>query len=91
MAESRTSAYRRLGPNLCSEETFPIKCGVCRIWVSAKYRKQGIATAMMDSVRANFVYGYILQKDEVAITSPTEKGDLFAQKYFKTENYLVYV
>lgn len=38
-------------PALCSEESFPAKCGVTRLWVSPTARKRGIAKAMMDALR----------------------------------------
>lgn len=79
------------GVDLCSEEVFPIKCGISRLWVSKEHRNQGIGTTLMDCVRKNFMYGYILNSDEIAMSSPTEMGKAFAGKYFKTPNYLIYI
>lgn len=78
------------GVAMCSEESYPIKCGISHIWVAQNFRKQRIATALLDAVKRNFVYGYILADNDIAFTSPTEAGSAFAEKYFKTPNYLVY-
>ncbi|XP_030758605.1 N-acetyltransferase ESCO2 [Sitophilus oryzae] len=75
---------------MCSEETYPIKCGISHIWVSINHRKQGIATALLNSVKRNFIYGRILNDEDIALTSPTEDGCAFAAKYFKTPNFLIY-
>lgn len=94
VAEPRSLAHRKLecqGADLCSEETFPVKCGVSRIWVSRNHRKSGIATTLMDCMKKNFVFGAILRNEDVAFSSPTQMGDAFARKYFKGGNYLVYM
>lgn len=94
VAEQRTEAHRKLennGLDLCTEETFSIKCGVSRIWVSQNYRRTGIATILMDCLKANFVFGCVLDNTEIALSTPTEMGNQFAKKYFKTSNYLIYM
>lgn len=94
VAEQRSEAHKRIeenGLDLCTEETYPIKCGVSRIWVSRNCRRAGIGTILMDCLKANFVYGCVLSNDDVAFSSPTEMGNSFAKKYFKTSNYLIYM
>ncbi|CAG9773185.1 unnamed protein product [Ceutorhynchus assimilis] len=81
---------RMLNTYECTEQSYPIKCGISRIWVGANFRKQGIATALVDAVKRNFISGQILSNDDVALTTPTEAGAAFAEKYFKTPNYLIY-
>ncbi|KAB0804640.1 hypothetical protein PPYR_01610 [Photinus pyralis] len=94
IAEYQSVAYRLLSDNtgidLCSETKFPIKCGISRIWVSQAHRRKGIATSLLNCLRANFVYGYIMGKDELAFSSPTDIGKSFAARYFNTPNFLVY-
>lgn len=94
VAEQRSVAHRKLemdGLDLCTEETYPVRCGVSRIWVSHNYRRSGIGTILMDCLKANFVFGYVLTNDDIAFSSPTEMGNNFAKKYFKTSNYLIYM
>ncbi|RZC32505.1 N-acetyltransferase ESCO2, partial [Asbolus verrucosus] len=94
-AEAKASAHRLLTTHqdqvdLCSEEAYPVKCGVSRIWVSQSYRKKGIATSLMNSLKRNFMFGCILKNDEIAFSSPTEMGKIFGRSYFKTPNFLIY-
>jgi len=44
--------------------------GVSRIWVHTSFRKQGIATAMLDVARSHFVFGQVVKKEQVALTQP---------------------
>ncbi|CAH1116456.1 unnamed protein product [Phaedon cochleariae] len=76
--------------DLCSERKYPIRCGIPRVWVAHNHRRRGIATALMNSVKTNFIFGYALRNSEIALSPPTELGKLFAQKYFGTENFYVY-
>ncbi|KAH1001194.1 hypothetical protein HUJ04_013437 [Dendroctonus ponderosae] len=75
---------------LCSEESYPIKCGVSHIWVAANSRQQGVGTILLEVVKRTFIFGEALSNQDVALTSPTEDGAAFAEKYFKTPNYLIY-
>lgn len=76
--------------DLCSERCFPVKCGIAQIWVSQNFRKQGIATALMNALKKNFFFGYALNNNEIAFSSPTEMGKEFARKYFGTPNFMIY-
>jgi N-acetyltransferase len=55
VAEVIQSAYRMLesdtGLDICSQESYPAKCGISRIWVHRHYRRNHIATKMLDTVR----------------------------------------
>lgn len=55
--------------------------GVHQLWVHAKFRKQGVATRLVDAVRANFVFGLTVPKEMLAFSSPTEAGSRFARNY----------
>ncbi|PNF17554.1 hypothetical protein B7P43_G15557, partial [Cryptotermes secundus] len=88
-------AYKMLnsvieGCDCCSEESYPAKCGVSRVWVAKNYRRKKIASKMMDCMRSSFLHGYVLGVDEFAFSAPTLAGKAFAEKYTGTENYLVY-
>ncbi|XP_020707182.2 N-acetyltransferase eco isoform X2 [Athalia rosae] len=93
-AEYITAAYSMI-PDLsdidcCSSESSAVKCGVKVLWTSMTYRKQGIATKLMDTLRGNFYLGYILSIDDIAFSIPTPEGKAFAEKYTKTRSYKVY-
>ncbi|KAK4884973.1 hypothetical protein RN001_001244 [Aquatica leii] len=94
VAEPKSTAYKLLcddiGIDLCSEICYPIKCGVSRIWVSQGNKKEGIGTALLNCLRGNFIYGYILTKEDIVFSSPIEAGKAFAAKYFNNSNFLIY-
>ncbi|XP_073989334.1 establishment of cohesion [Rhodnius prolixus] len=75
---------------LCSEEEYPVKCLISRIWVDNHFRRCNIATSLLDSVRCNFTFGYILKCSDMAFSSPTEDGRKFIEAYTKTKEYYVY-
>lgn len=94
VAEPKSHAHRMLpntgGVDQCSEETYPVNCGVSRLWVAFPHRKKGIATCLMNAMRSNFAYGHILSVSEIAFSAPTDAGKLFAAKYVKTDSFLIY-
>eukprot|EP00039_Didymoeca_costata_P008983 m.119279 g.119279 ORF g.119279 m.119279 type:complete len:315 (+) comp14310_c0_seq2:149-1093(+) len=66
------------------------RVGIQRLWVHKRARKHGIATALVDCVRANFVPCDFIETDKVAFSQPTKDGRAFAAKYCKKSNFLVY-
>uniref|UniRef100_A0A8C4QZN5 N-acetyltransferase ESCO2 n=1 Tax=Eptatretus burgeri TaxID=7764 RepID=A0A8C4QZN5_EPTBU len=74
----------------CATEPETAVCGISRIWVFSLFRRNGIATRLMDCLRKNFTYGTYLTKEEIAFSDPTQDGKLFATKYYNTPNFLVY-
>ncbi|XP_030902548.2 N-acetyltransferase ESCO2 isoform X2 [Melopsittacus undulatus] len=74
----------------CSTEPEPAICGVSRIWVFGPRRGKGIARRMVDVMRSTFMYGCCLSIEEIAFSDPTPDGKLFATKYCRTPNFLVY-
>ncbi|XP_065171493.1 N-acetyltransferase ESCO2-like [Atheta coriaria] len=94
-AEMKQTAYKRLPTDLdidlCSEEAFQVRCGISRVWVAPHHRRAGIATQLMDTLRRNFLHGYFLQNNEIAISSPSDLGQKFASKYFQTDSFLIYM
>jgi len=97
VAESIESAYKVLPKStqptlqcIVSSQTQPAIIGISRIWVHHQFRRQGIATALLDSIRNHFVYGVSVKKDHVAVTQPSTEGLLFATGYFGTGEFLVY-
>ena len=56
VAHSITFAYKMLnsmteGFDCYSEESYPAKCGVSRVWVDKNDRRKKIASRLMDCVR----------------------------------------
>lgn len=94
VAEHITTAHHMipelLDLNCCTAENSPAKCGVNVIWTEIKHRKQGIATKLMDLLRTNFYFGYVMTVDDIAFSIPTPSGKIFAEKYTKTRNFKVY-
>lgn len=74
----------------CSEESYPVKCGICRLWTHPAYRRQGIASKLVDTLRRNFVYGYILSRDDIAFSVPTPDGKSFVTKYVGKNDFFVF-
>ncbi|XP_014605247.1 PREDICTED: N-acetyltransferase ESCO2 isoform X1 [Polistes canadensis] len=94
VAEHIETAFRMIPElidlNCCTSEKTPAKCGINVVWTTMSHRKQGIATKLVDTLRANFFYGYIMSLDDIAFSTPTPSGKLFAEKYTKSKNFKVY-
>ncbi|XP_067677515.1 N-acetyltransferase ESCO2-like [Haliotis asinina] len=105
VAESITEGYRvipesqggsqvisqRTGrPWCCETEPEPALVGISRLWVCNLYRRKGIASRLVNTVRQVFEHGVLIDKDEVAFSDPTADGKQFATKYSGTPAFLVY-
>jgi GNAT superfamily N-acetyltransferase len=64
--------------------------GVSRMFVDYNFRKQGIATKLLDAARSDLVSNYVCKKKHVAFTRTTNDGHEFAKKYMEQDLYLVY-
>ncbi|XP_075210493.1 N-acetyltransferase ESCO2-like [Lycorma delicatula] len=76
--------------DICSEDSFPVKCGISRIWTHPIHRRQGIASRLVDTMRKSFFFSYYLSMDDFAFSAPTEDGKYFAKKYTNKSDYLIY-
>jgi len=74
-----------------SSEPQPALIGISRIWVHHQYRRQRIATTLLDTIRQHFVYGVSVKKELLAVTQPSTEGQLFASRYFGRVEFLVYI
>ena len=74
----------------CARFSEPAVCGVSRIWTYYPYRRQGIATRLVDALRNTFVLGACLNSNQIAFSDPTADGIQFAAYYCKTESFLTY-
>lgn len=95
VAESLSQAYRMLpsqqdSGRCCSSVPVKAVVGVSRIWTLASHRRRQIASQLLDAMRSDFVYGKVLDVDEVAFSDPTENGQAFAESYTKRSDFLVY-
>lgn len=59
--------------------------GISRIWVSSRFRKQGLARRLLDCTRSDFMYGLTVDKHLTAFSQPTESGGKLARRYFGSE------
>lgn len=78
------------GIDCCTEEEYPAKCGISRIWVSPLHRRLHIATKLINAVQQNTIFGEEIPLDLIAFSAPTEAGRKLAQKVTQTDNFLVY-
>lgn len=69
----------------CSPEPFPTPLGIPRMFVSASYRRLGIASRLLTAAAENFIHGVTLDptKGEVAFTQPTASGKALMEKWGK--------
>lgn len=94
VGQHRTTAHRMIptadASDLCTEEIFPVKCGISKIWVTAPYRRQNVAKYLINCLRSNFLFGICLEFDDIAFSSPTADGKALAMKLCKRPDFLVY-
>ncbi|KAG5328816.1 ESCO1 acetyltransferase, partial [Acromyrmex heyeri] len=94
VAEHIKTAFRMIPElielNCCTAESTPTKCGINVVWTAMSHRKRGIATKLVDTLRAKFFYGYVMSLDDIAFSIPTPSGKIFAEKYTRTKNFKVY-
>lgn len=64
--------------------------GINRLWVHPNYRKQGIATHLLDVLRANFIKDKIVLRSKMAFSDATATGIEFAKRYAGTPNFLIF-
>lgn len=74
----------------CSEVPQPVKCGISRIWVLADFRRNKVASSLVDCMRSTYFQNHYLKQDEFAFSDPTLNGIEFATNYMKSEQFLVY-
>lgn len=77
-------------PFMASTEEVAAECGVARIWTHPKFRRQKVATRLLDTLRANFSLTKAIDKSMLAFSDPTINGKDFAKNYTQTKDFLVY-
>lgn len=69
----------------------PVFACVDRIWVHTRYRRQGIATKLVDSMRSHFITNMPLRRHQIAFSIPTTPGYNFAESYCKDVDWARYI
>lgn len=69
--------------------SYPL-CGIRRLWVAAKHRRRGVATALLDCVLKNLIYLTHIPRSHVAFSEPTASGADFAVKFVGREDFIIY-
>ena len=77
-------------PFIASTEEQPAECGVSRIWTHPNFRRQKIATRLLDTLRMSFTLGKVIDRSSLAFSDPTINGKDFAKNYTKRSDFLVY-
>ena len=77
-------------PFIASTQNISAECGVARIWTHPNFRRQKVATRLLDTLRANFTLGKLVDKSQLAFSDPTINGKDFAKNYTKRNDFLVY-
>eukprot|EP00939_MAST-03C_sp_MAST-3C-sp1_P001729 g1729.t1 len=62
----------------------PATLGIVQIWVDDRCRRNGVASALVDTARRHAIYGYLVPKKRCAMTQPTAAGRAFGERYFGT-------
>ncbi|KAJ3283868.1 N-acetyltransferase esco2 [Rhizoclosmatium sp. JEL0117] len=73
-----------------SSNSEPAVCGISRVWVSKKHRRNGIAIKLLDACRRRFLFGCTLDKEAMAFSQPTVEGRKLATQYFGKSDFLIY-
>jgi hypothetical protein len=60
--------------------------GIYQLWTHSKHRSKGVATLLIDAVRASFIYGTRIPRHKIAFSSPTTDGMRFAARYCQEGN-----
>ncbi|XP_054724734.1 N-acetyltransferase ESCO1-like [Uloborus diversus] len=89
-SEANSQKVRKVESWYSSSKAVPAFCGINRIWVASEFRRQKVASRMIDCLRCNFIYGHVVELKELAFTDPTIAGRDFAAAYTKTDHFLVY-
>lgn len=70
----------------------PTVMGISRIWTHRSMRRAGVASKILDIARKEFQPFFIVAKNKVAFSQPTEQGANLARRWFGMDDgWLVYV
>jgi GNAT superfamily N-acetyltransferase len=63
--------------------SFPVVVSIDRLWTDPAHHRRGFATALLEQLRGDWVFGTHLSKKLIAFSIPTAQGKKFATKYFR--------
>ncbi|XP_055628317.1 N-acetyltransferase eco [Toxorhynchites rutilus septentrionalis] len=75
----------------CTTETYPVRCGISRIWISPRFRRHGIARTLLTVIKSHFIFGKQMSYDEIAFSAPTEAGKRLAESVTGRKDFLIYM
>lgn len=58
-----------------------VRVGISRIWVSSQHRREGVGSALLDSVKSTFCPRGPIPKSMVAFSQPTDLGKTLAKQW----------
>lgn len=64
--------------------------GIYQIWTHPSYRRKGVGTRLLDTVRKRMVWGTEVDRKLLAFSQPTQDGLQLAQSYCKGGPVLTY-
>ncbi|XP_077547132.1 establishment of cohesion [Haemaphysalis longicornis] len=74
----------------CESNPVPAICGVSRIWTAPYYRRKKVASRLLDRMRMNFSFGFVIGLGQIAFSDPTLVGRELAASYTKNDRFLVF-
>ena len=69
---------------------YPATLGVLQVWTHTSHRRQGVASALLNTARGRAVFGQVVPKEEVAFSQPTSAGHAFASAFAGRRDHLLY-
>lgn len=58
-----------------------IKIGISRIWIAPRWRRNGLASQLLNTTLENMVYGMHLGKEDIGFSQPSYGGGLLAKSF----------
>ena len=68
----------------------PERCGIRLVWVHRAHRRQGLATAMLNTVLSTHAPGKRLEPGSCAFSDPTPDGQRLAAAWCGRPDFLIY-
>ena len=98
-AEGIQVAHKLISENPLSHSTEeePASLGVARVWVHREFRRQRVATFLLETLRKHYMTQVKMtnpreiQRHEIAFTDPTTEGLEFAKRYTGLSKFLVFI
>ncbi|EFJ32108.1 hypothetical protein SELMODRAFT_4751, partial [Selaginella moellendorffii] len=83
---SSSSSSADLNKSISYDNNTPVAaaCGIRGLWVMHSFRRKGIASRLLDTIRDDFAFGSQIKLDKLAFSQPTGDGIAFASSYLDT-------